>query len=120
MASSTNDEIHLLEVVRAAHPTVLIGCAAQPSSFTEEVVREMAGHAERPIIFALSNPTSLSEAVPSDLISVERRPRPGRNRQPVPTGRVRGRHVRDRSGEQRARLSRAWARDHRCASASGQ
>lgn len=62
------DEIDLLEVVRAVQPTVLIGCAAQPSSFTESVVREMAAHTERPVIFALSNPTSLSEAVPSDLI----------------------------------------------------
>ena len=62
------DEISLLEVVRAVQPTILIGCAAQPGAFTEAVVREMADHTARPIIFALSNPTSLSEAIPSDLI----------------------------------------------------
>ncbi|HVC05288.1 MAG TPA: NAD-dependent malic enzyme [Candidatus Acidoferrales bacterium] len=60
--------IELLEVVRRVEPTALIGCAGQPRAFTEAVVREMAGHTARPIIFALSNPTSLSEALPSDVI----------------------------------------------------
>ncbi len=61
--------IHLLEVVRQVQPTLLIGCSTSPGAFTEEIVREMAAHTERPIIFAMSNPTPLSEAIPSDLIA---------------------------------------------------
>ena len=58
----------LLDVVRNARPTVLIGVSGQPGVFTEEVIREMAKHVVRPIIFPLSNPTSCVEALPSSVV----------------------------------------------------
>lgn len=58
----------LLDVIRAVRPHVLIGTSTKAGAFTEEIVREMASHVERPIIFPLSNPTRLHEAIPSDLI----------------------------------------------------
>jgi malate dehydrogenase (oxaloacetate-decarboxylating) len=58
----------LVDVVTNVRPSVLIGTSAQPGAFTERIVREMAKHVERPIIFPLSNPTSKSEAIPSDLL----------------------------------------------------
>jgi malic enzyme len=58
----------LLAVVRAVKPTVLIGTSGEAGRFTEEIVREMARHVDRPLIFPLSNPTSQSEAVPADVI----------------------------------------------------
>ena len=61
-------DIALLEVVRNAKPTVLIGVSGQAGTFTEAAVREMAKHVERPILFPLSNPVSCSEAHPQDLL----------------------------------------------------
>ena len=49
------------DIVKELRPTVLIGAAAQPSVFTEEVIKDMASFTETPIIFALSNPTSKAE-----------------------------------------------------------
>lgn len=65
---TTTGRFMLEDVVKHVRPSVLIGTSAQPGAFTESVVREMAQHVERPIIFPLSNPTSKSEAVPSDLL----------------------------------------------------
>jgi len=62
------DDVSLLDVVRNANLTVLAGVSAQPGAFTEEIVREMVRHTERPIIFPLSNPTSKAEADPADLL----------------------------------------------------
>ncbi|WP_343871031.1 NAD-dependent malic enzyme [Tatumella terrea] len=64
-----SDSVSLLDVVRHARPTVLIGVSGQPGLFTEEIIREMHRHCPRPIIMPLSNPTSRVEATPADLIS---------------------------------------------------
>jgi malate dehydrogenase (oxaloacetate-decarboxylating) len=65
---SGGEDISLLDVVRNAKVTVLAGVSAQPGAFTEEIVREMVRHTDRPVIFPLSNPTSKSEADPADLL----------------------------------------------------
>lgn len=59
----------LLGVVKEVGPNVLVGTSTVPGAFTEEVVRAMASHVDRPIILPLSNPTRLHEAVPADLLS---------------------------------------------------
>ena len=61
--------LSLAEVVRRVSPTMLIGASTVSGSFTEAIVKEMAAHTERPIIFALSNPRARSEANPADLLT---------------------------------------------------
>jgi len=61
-------DVSLLDVVRNAGITALVGTSAQAGAFSQEVVRAMASHTPRPIIFPLSNPTSCAEATPVDLL----------------------------------------------------
>jgi len=61
------EHIDLLSVVKAVKPHVLIGTSTKPKAFTEEVVKEMAKHVDRPIVFPMSNPTRLHEADPKDI-----------------------------------------------------
>ena len=51
----------LPEVVEAIKPTAIIGASGQPATFTPEILEAMARLNERPIVFALSNPTSQAE-----------------------------------------------------------
>jgi malate dehydrogenase (oxaloacetate-decarboxylating) len=66
---STRDSIGLAEVIRQVRPTMLIGTSGMAGAFTEAIVRDMARHTDRPIIFPLSSPPPLVEATPADLIA---------------------------------------------------
>ncbi|KAK6587535.1 malic enzyme [Cryptosporidium xiaoi] len=57
----------LQEIVAEVKPTILIGVSGQSGIFNEYVVKEMAKHTDRPIIFALSNPTSKAECTSNDV-----------------------------------------------------
>lgn len=63
------DKISLLDVIRNAKPTVLIGVSGQPGLFDEELIRAMCHDCKRPIIMPLSNPTSKVEALPENIIT---------------------------------------------------
>ena len=65
----TDSGIGLAEVVARVHPTILIGTSTLHGAFTEQIVREMAAHVDSPVILPMSNPTTLSEAAPADLLA---------------------------------------------------
>jgi malate dehydrogenase (oxaloacetate-decarboxylating) len=57
----------LYNVIKEVKPHALIGTSTKPNAFTEDIIREMAKHVKRPIVFPLSNPTRLHEAQPKDI-----------------------------------------------------
>jgi malate dehydrogenase (oxaloacetate-decarboxylating) len=59
----------LLTVVEKARPTALLGLSGQPRAFSELVIRALARQVDRPIVFALSNPTTSCEASPADVLA---------------------------------------------------
>ena len=61
--------ISLLDVMRNAKPSILIGVTGVKGLFTEEVVRAMAAGNDRPVILPLSNPTSRAEATAVDVLT---------------------------------------------------
>ena len=57
----------LVDTIKHAGVTVLIGTSGQPGCFTREIVEAMAENSERPVILPLSNPTDKAEALPQDI-----------------------------------------------------
>ncbi|VDM53812.1 unnamed protein product, partial [Angiostrongylus costaricensis] len=60
-AKDLPDTKSLLEVVKTVRPAGIIGASTVAGAFTEEIIQEMSRINPRPIIFALSNPTSKAE-----------------------------------------------------------
>lgn len=69
---SSRGAVELLEVVRRARPTILIGTSTNHGAFTREVVEAVSAGVERPIILPLSNPTERIEAMPEDVVAWSR------------------------------------------------
>ncbi|KAI8073446.1 malic enzyme [Gilbertella persicaria] len=55
------DQMSLEQLIKKIKPTVLLGLTGIRGVFTEEAVREMAKHHEKPVIFPLSNPDTHAE-----------------------------------------------------------
>ncbi len=54
-------QLHFIDAIKSIRPHVLIGATGSPGTFTQEIVELMAEINHRPVIFALSNPTSRAE-----------------------------------------------------------
>ncbi len=64
---ASTDRITLLDTIRNAKLTVLIGVTAQPGLFGADVLSAIASYEPRPVVMALSNPTSRCECTPEDV-----------------------------------------------------
>ncbi|KAL6736821.1 hypothetical protein Aduo_007127 [Ancylostoma duodenale] len=60
---------NLFEIIKTVKPNGIIGVSTQGGAFTPEIIKEMAAMNERPIIFALSNPTQKAECTAKDAIT---------------------------------------------------
>ena len=58
----------LLDTVRGLKATALIGLSGQGGQFSEEIVRAVHAHTDRPIVFPVSNPTANTEVLPEDAL----------------------------------------------------
>jgi malate dehydrogenase (oxaloacetate-decarboxylating) len=66
---AAGDRVGLVDAIKLASPTILLGSSTVFGAFTREVVEAMTASRERPMIFPLSNPTSRMEAMPADVLA---------------------------------------------------
>ncbi|EUA91218.1 malic enzyme, NAD binding domain protein [Mycobacterium ulcerans str. Harvey] len=64
-----SDRVGLVDAIKLAAPTVLLGSSTVSGAFNQEVVEAMMQSCDRPMIFPLSNPTSRMEAMPADVLA---------------------------------------------------
>ena len=62
-------QVGLVEAIKLATPTILIGSSTVYGAFSRDVIEAMTAATERPLIFPLSNPTSRMEAMPADILA---------------------------------------------------
>jgi malate dehydrogenase (oxaloacetate-decarboxylating) len=60
--------VGLVETIKMASPTILLGTSTVQGAFTREVIEAMAASADRPMVFPISNPTEKIEAMPADVL----------------------------------------------------
>jgi malate dehydrogenase (oxaloacetate-decarboxylating) len=65
---SDSDRVGLVETIKMASPTILLGTSTVHGAFTREVIEAMAASTDRPLVFPISNPTEKIEAMPADVL----------------------------------------------------
>jgi malate dehydrogenase (oxaloacetate-decarboxylating) len=63
-----SERVGLVETIKMASPTILLGTSTVHGAFTRDVIEAMAASTERPLIFPISNPTEKIEAMPADVL----------------------------------------------------
>jgi malate dehydrogenase (oxaloacetate-decarboxylating) len=63
------ERVGLVDTIKMASPTILLGTSTVHGAFTQEVIEAMAVASKRPMIFPISNPTSRIEAMPADVLT---------------------------------------------------
>jgi malate dehydrogenase (oxaloacetate-decarboxylating) len=69
LGASAGSRVDLVEAIKLARPTILLGSSTVPGAFNREVIEAMTASTERPLIFPISNPTSRMEAMPADVLA---------------------------------------------------